>query len=215
MFDAQRSRPADASQTPALEEVNSPVRAPTVHSDVLVPMFQALVSGLFVALGVGAAIKIIFNVRWDIVGLLATLLFSFVGVAVWFWRMGWAASTIDKLEQRSGVDLNGDGFVPPHAYSVNRTQQPKRDPISYEKARLNEFVNYCYQHGTSIRTLRTRFADAEISRFQAILLRSDIGVAQWLNPRSHTQGWRLVVTHEEALDIVGRLGWSTAKGNEI
>lgn len=212
MFDAQRNRPPEApGRGPALEEINAPVRAPTVHSDVLVPMFQALVSGVFLALGAGAAIKIMFDLSWELVGLVAALLFSAVSVAIWFTRMNWAASTINKLEQRSQLDLNGDGYVPPHPYTVNNAGQPKRDPIAFEKARLNEFVNFAFQHGTSIRTLRTRFADAEISRFQAILLRPDVGIARWLNPSSHNQGWRLIVTHQEALDIIGRLGWETTK----
>lgn len=208
---------AKRPQPPTIEDVTSPVRPPSVHSDVLVPLGQAIVSGLFIGIAGATAARLLFNLDWSIVEPLGILLFASVAAGTWFWRMGWASSTIERLEQRTGVDLDGDGQVglAPHAYTVNRTQQPKRDAIEQEKARLAEFVAMIYQHGTDIRTLRTRFADGEIARFRALLTRPGVNVAAWINPRNRNQGWRPIVSYEQAVEIIGQLQWSTTGRSEL
>lgn len=208
-FDEVTTRAAPRSQ----QENYEPYRAPTAHSDVLVPLEQAAV------LGIGIGLLFILLAYWrnwqaDSRGWL--LLFAIpclvVTLIMFFWRMGWISeNTLYKAETLTGTDINQDGEVgePPHPVTVN--QKPGETEIDREKKLLERFLDACYQHGTDTRTLRNHgFTDGQIVRLRALLIQPNIGIARW-NDTSRKGGWKLIVPRDQANEIVRRLLWLPAQ----
>jgi len=127
---------------------------------------------------------------------------------MWLIRLQWADSTIMKVESFLQTDLNRDGAVgPPHAMSVNHQPPPQAATIQRERERLEAFIHACYRVGTATRGLRSQgFTDAEISRFRALLLRPDMGLARW-RTRSQKDGWLLTEPLAQTLAAINRLVW--------
>jgi len=127
---------------------------------------------------------------------------------MWLIRLQWADSTIMKVESFLQTDLNRDGAVgPPHAMSVNHQPPAQAATIQRERERLEAFIHACYRVGTATRGLRSQgFTDAEISRFRALLLRPDVGLARW-RTRSQKDGWLLTEPLPQTLAAINRLVW--------
>lgn len=186
------------------QDIYDPRRAPSVQSDVAVPLLQAVVSAIVVGLLI-AGILWLLDMRGDVIGQAFVIVACSVLVIMWFYRLGWVEKTIERVETLSGVDLNGDGYVPPHAYTVN-AKAGKFDPIAFEKARLQEFIAYAYAHGTDTPTLRSQFNDKEIARFRVLLMQPNVGCAMW-KAGHHNQGWQFTEPLEKTLEIVSGLQW--------
>jgi hypothetical protein len=195
-------------------ELSEPRRAPSVHSDVTVPLSQALVTAFaitLIPLSIGGMGIILFGTDgggtwWKLLTLFCVLVFAVTLAKAWFWRVAWVESTIEKLESMTGLDLNDDGYVPPHFYSV-RGQNDKRpvDPVEAERRLLLEFVEWAFSYGTSVDALERRFDRKEIARFRALLMRQDVGCAEWNNAKSAQSGWKFTRPRDEVLRIVDNL----------
>ena len=206
------------SQSPPsvpLENVE-PRRAPSVHSDVTVPLSQALVTAVaitLIPLSVCGMAIILFAERqagiwWRLLGLLSLLVFSATLAKAWFWRMAWVESTIDKLESITGLDLPGNDAEPPHWVTVRTNSNGARrqaDPVAAERQLLTDFVNYAFDNGTSVDALERRFDRREIARFRALLMRPDVGLATWNNAKAVNLGWRFVASKEDTLKTIDRI----------
>ena len=99
--------------------IETPTRAPGIVSDFVVPMLRSLFGGFIVALGAVSAV-------WTLGQLWAYFaertppgpsfpLFLFGWAAgmgyIWFFHEShWTRDTINGIEDRIGIDLNGDGL---------------------------------------------------------------------------------------------------------
>ena len=197
-------------QAPILtQEHTEPTRAPSVAADVWVPLCQSAATGaitglLFVMIALWAAARLTPR-EW---ALLWAIPCAMVMSIMWLIRLQWADSTIMKVESFLQTDLNRDGAVgPPHAMSVNHQPPPQAATIQRERERLEAFIHACYRVGTATRGLRSQgFTDAEISRFRALLLRPDVGLARW-RTRSQKDGWLLTEPLPQTLVAINRLVW--------
>ena len=195
------------------QEVSEAKRMPNVRSDVLVPLNQALLTAgivAFIPFAVGGTLLVFVEGRavyWKALGLACLCVFALSLAKAWFWRLAWVESTIKRAESVTGLDLNGDGEVePPHFFSVRGPQTARPvDPVEQERQRLTAFVNYAFEHDTATDTLLARFNRQEIARFRALLMRQDVGCAEWNNARAVNQGWRFVGTREHVLKTIDGL----------
>ena len=200
----------DMTTEPLAQEYEEPIRAPSIHADVWVPLLQAVTTGTIVgALFIMAAIWGELSLPPRSWALLWAIPCAGVVAVMWFVRLAWADSTIMKVENLFHTDLNRDGAVgqPPHAMSVNHQPPAQAATIQRERERLEAFIHACYRVGTATRGLRSQgFTDAEISRFRALLLRPDVGLARW-RTRSQKDGWLLTEPLPQTLVAINRLVW--------
>ena len=200
----------DMTTEPLAQEYEEPIRAPSIHADVWVPLLQAVTTGTIVgALFIMAAIWGELSLPPRSWALLWAIPCAGVVAVMWFVRLAWADSTIMKVENLFHTDLNRDGAIgqPPHAMSVNHQPPPQAATIQRERERLEAFIHACYRVGTATRGLRSQgFTDAEISRFRALLLRPDMGLARW-RTRSQKDGWLLTEPLAQTLAAINRLVW--------
>lgn len=199
-------------ETPILEQ-REPVRAPSIHSDVLVPFYRALAYGIGVGLlGVLIALALDWQLETRSWALLFAIPALIVVLAVLATQFGWAQSTLWKIEEYTRQDLTQDGRIgePPVFTSVNQYGRVTKHELTpeREKTRFLEFVRACYEGNTSVTTLTRRgFSESDIDRYRAILMRPDVGAARWRNDRSHQLGWKMVKPESEVIAVAERGLW--------
>lgn len=192
------------------QELTEPRRAPSLHSDVGVPLAQAVVTACVVALvpfaGGGIAIVLLNGSaeHWKLTALITTLVFAGALAKAWFWRMAWVEGTIDKLESLTGLDLPGNDRDTVGGYVVNGREsgRAKSDAVVLKRARFHEFISYAHAHATDTPTLRQGgYSQSEINEFRNLLIQA--GAATWKTDH-HNQGWAFLHSVEESLDIAAR-----------
>jgi len=93
---------------------SEPVREANKESDVYVPLFQALITGLFVALGLGLVVGVMGSYQsWPWWSGFAAAGVSFVFVSLWKWQdlLTDSRDLLRKVETIVARDLDGDGMI--------------------------------------------------------------------------------------------------------
>lgn len=203
------------ADTPLFEqfEQREPVRAPSVHSDVLVPVYRALAYGL----GTGVLVCLValaLSIEMDTKAWLLTFSIPMMVVllVVLFTQFGWVSDTLWRIEEHTGKDLNGDGQLgqPPVFTSVNQYGKVTKHELTpeREKTRFIEFVHACYEGNTSVTTLARRgYSEGEIDRYRAILMRPDVAAARWKSDKSHQLGWVMTKPENYVIEVAERGLW--------
>ena len=214
-----RSQPpitAAVKPEPFMVETRAPQRESKIESEILVPLFAAVISALVVMLvAVIGAVVLDWPLKSVPVAGGATLLL------MWAWRgvvrseaLLWTRETITQR------DINRDGAVgKPHDVTLldmRNWSPPPRAPIpegaslyaeTDTKRALIAFVMSCYTFrtpthaGTSERAhgirpwQRSRYKD-----FRDALIR--LGIADWQDKDNRRLGWELVVEQDVALGLI-------------
>lgn len=189
--------PAGAA-APAAVETWRPARVPSVESDVIVPILQALITAACAALASGAAAWWIEIARpWQIAG----GAFIIVLPAAWLWRMGIFSGLLEAGERITGRDLNRDTYVgEPHPMITNL---PAPDPNTEKQRRLHQFLDDALAHGTTYAQMQT----AGYSVRDWTLYRDTLTKLGATAP-TPKGGWQLAVTAEEAHSLInGHVSW--------
>jgi len=180
-----------------------------MESDVLVPFFQSLLTGLLAGLLAALGARLLLD--WELslateagalVGLLITML-------VWLQRLQVFSQLLWRIESRAGLDLNADGVVgQPRALVVNPDAAAARArKVRFEleagvtRRQLEDFLRQAYQVGTS----ESAMGIAPGRRGEYVAMRDllmQLGIADWKNPLNPRAGWELVVPAEEAFNIL-------------
>ncbi len=191
-----------------IQETYEPYRAPSVHSDVGVPLLQAFVTGALIGL-VLLAVALAVGWPFQAAALYGGVMLAVVTCIAWFWRLGWAEGTIEKVESLTGRDLNGDGEIGMHGVVVNGQRTAPRNPQEEWADKARTFVSWTYKHGTSLRAIRSSklFTEGEIERLSSMILRPDLDIARWKHPGDRKSGWGYTCNIEQALERVSRIMW--------
>ena len=189
-------------------EMWEPYRAPSVHSDVGVPLLQALVGAGLVGLAFGVLL-LAAGVTWRTAGPVAGVVCALAAVGMWFWRLHWATGTLEKIESLTGLDLNHDGTVGVHDVVVNGQSVAPRNVQEIWQEKANNFVTWTFKHGTSLRAIRGSglFTEGEIEKLSSMILRHDLDIARWKHLGDRKSGWGYTCTLEQALERVARIMW--------
>lgn len=191
-------------------EVRRPARAPSLEADVIVPGVQAAFTAIAAAICAGL-LAWAFGWSWRVVAVMfgATLAVS------WLARMRVADSLLWEVERLTGRDVNHDGEIgQPHgAVLVNAWEARQEaalvradDDAQSERQELTAFLHRCFvagcserAHGVKAGSGATRDAYCE---HRDVLL--SLGIAAWRNPAKPNAGWRLVVSHQRAVDLLAK-----------
>lgn len=198
------NKPAQAP----LQETYEPYRAPSVHSDVGVPLLQALVTGALIGT-LAAAALVTLGATLETAAFAWLLATTAVTTVAWFWRLSWAENTVEKIESITGRDLNGDGEIGVHGIVVNGQRAAPRNEQEIWADKARTFVTWTYKHGTSLRAIRSSklFTESEIEKLSSMILRPDLDVARWKHPGDRKSGWGYTCNIEQALERVSRIMW--------
>lgn len=197
---------ADQKAIAAQPEVFPPVRAPSAHSDVDVPLEQAAIIGLFVTVPVVALLYVVgvqlaFD-KWLVLGL---VLFCVVTLPAFFWRVGVVTEGLHRIEEWTGIDFEGDGSIGAHPASLGRGPAERVDPVQRAQDGMLRFVEVFYASGGNHHGLRSAgFTDAEINIYRQALI--DKGAVTWAG-KTHNAGVKLLMTKEQALVAVENIIW--------
>lgn len=167
------SLPPMQAEQQSVNANNMLARQITVQSDVLVPVFQALLSGLLAGLVLALLLAVLVP---SIAGDWHLWAGSFVlALAVaWFWRLNVIHDTLAWVEQVAQVDLNHDGAIGPPTHWTEKhtwTDDERKEAVVGAEHRLAQFVRACYEHGTTFRELRAAgFDDRDIVKYRRICL---------------------------------------------
>ena len=188
--------------------METPTRAPSIAADVLVPLFQAGVTGMLLS---GLVTFVSNRAGYD--GELGAL---WLGLALFISTVAWVFLVIDTrrllrtIEKLSGIDIDGDGqvgqvqerYIPVNAPAARReaaqiAQENERAEVACE---LAEFVARIPHIGSDVRTWAPRIGAQKYRTFRALLL--ELGWAAWNSPRDKRQGWSLVLPVREILQRI-------------
>lgn len=194
--------------TEPLQENYQPAREPSRHSDVVVPLLQAVISAALLTGFVGALIwasKSGAGPVWLLAVFMALL------SAFWFWSLGWVKGTLYRIESLIRHDLTGDNQigepelrpVPVHGQEIPRGVDAN---AAERQRRLREFVAVSFAKGTSVRALREAgFTEPESEQLGGYL--RDLGVAAWVSDTYHKAGWRYLRSQTEIEKIIAHTVW--------
>ena len=173
-----------------------PQRPLSVEGDVAVPLAQALVSGLLLAL-------LVTGVAWGFFGLSFAPVFMVslaVGViATWFWRLDVVTSTLWAIEELIGDDITGDKIVgkPPAVHLEitrgNKTEFAEIDGIG-DHQRLRKFAILALTNRLNERMTHTEFGWTR-DHWQGV--RDDMISRQWATWKGGTDSIRLTEQGKE------------------
>ena len=133
----------------------------------------------------------------------------------WLWRMRVADGLLWEVERFTGRDLNGDGAVgepPSQPVLVNAWQARQEaaqvraeDDAERERQALTAFLHRCFVAGTSETAHGVKASgpdrDTYVKQRDALL---SLGIAAWRNPAKPRAGWRIVVSHQKAMELLSR-----------
>lgn len=191
------------------QELTEPRRAPSVHSDVVVPLWNAIITAAiwalvpFMALGVVLAYFEAWVPWWKLLGMFCVIVFAVRLLFAWDSEREWVKTTIDKLESFTGLDLPGNDDNGVHGFTKNdsNSNRARNDAVALKRARLREFVEYAHSHATDTPSLRRAFSQSEINEFRNLLIQA--GCATW-KTQHHNQGWQFTHDLPASLDIVAK-----------
>lgn len=206
-FSISNGRAIDSSARPF--QVIEPYRTQTVHADVTVPLYQAVIGaslvGAVATVTAWCAITFILKIKMPeltVLGGVFALAFTGAFAYLWFTNVGFSRSTIIRIERAVGVDLDGDGKIGNgHPLKTNKTPSP---PHMTERDKFREFVTHCYEFGTTYAALRQWYRDPDIDRYVTWCLEYGIGK---LRGRTNKSGWETTMDEAEALKLVDGLEW--------
>lgn len=184
----------------------TPARPQTIHSDILVPLLWALVistptSVFMLVLGIDNGVKRVWVlpfVMWVVITVGVFIFYSRLVRRTWF--------TVESQYEQPPMQYYPQPQTVAYEERViglrNFQQGPVRKQLE-SKSELVSFAERCAERGTAIRN----FSDMKPKKY--IELRDRLissGYAEWINPSSPTQGWRMIARPEEVADNVVDLG---------
>jgi len=181
---------------------HAPQRWPSVASDVTVPFWQAVITGLLLAtlvtgliwgtLGNALANTLDISTARGAVSTFATV-FSLGVIFAWFWRMGVVTDTLWAIEEALSVDLDRDGAVgKPQSIRLeiqqgNRTEFADIDGLE-DLQRLRQFAILGLTNRLNERMVKKEF-DWSREHWQGI--RDDLISRDWATWGGGTESIRL------------------------
>lgn len=193
---------AAAQELPGYE-VERPTARPTLESQVLVPLLQAMIIGLvggLLSTWLLADLLEVVDGWWPSAGLLVLATFGLTFVA----KVGAAEATLWVTERTLGVDLDRDGVVgKPEAHIVT-VAGPGCSTLTPEERKRAKFVTFVRAVGVTGDGGYTRW-ERRLGRdryleFRDALLKT--GLATWRDPDNHRLGWELTRPAEEIIRAV-------------
>jgi len=189
-----------------------PARSASVESDVVVPLCQALGTGVFAGV-VGGMISSLAG--WEQVGLAGLATGAVASGLVWLALVRDHNASLWKIEEIVGRDLDGDGVVgrpapapepevgrmPTLAFSPTRVQQ-----MSTARAGFEAFVRGCARETAQNYWEQTRGIDrSDYMTWRETLIR--LGWARWrATSGARNQGWELAFPPDEVIEGLFRFG---------
>lgn len=184
-------------------------REPSVESDFILPFLQS-VGMAWAALVLSGLLAWAMGWPWKVPAVTFGLVLALALVA----RLRFMDSLLWSVETLTGHDMNGDGKVgQPAAFTLANPAQARRTAAqdvdataqAAQRAELLAFLHRCYQMGTGERShgVRASGSDREAYvRQRDVLL--NLGIARWKRDGRPRAGWVMAVSHQRALDIIGR-----------
>ena len=173
----------------------------TIGSDVGVPLFQSLLSGIFVA---SFFVFLISEVKpnWDVNLFKAWLLFCLASTAV-VWGLlladtRWPYSTVLFILENIFGDINKDGEIEHSPVFINRRQAKKEDKGNRHLEDFHDWVRSIPIKGTAWEAHEPTMKRRKYEGFRDSLLQG--GWAEWKDPEVHTLGWGLVEDPETIIE---------------
>lgn len=175
-------------------ELQSPHRAPSVESDVIVPLMQTLTTGFIV----GIAAAVIGARVWHQAGTLQLLPVTVAAslALAWLWHLRSAASTLWETnaivaDQDRAPQLPQPPAVEVHPVLVHDFQHQARTVAEQRwRSDLQEFIRGCAAPGgCGVRRWEGKLGRTRYGEFRDVLFRA--GAARWRNPRDPRGGWEL------------------------
>ena len=209
------------AQDPGDLITESPARAASFVSDVVVPIIQAAVTGGLAALLVTIALCELFDWLGGIASLpaispwrLGGVLWLAFSTMAWMVLLGQTRRLLWAKETRLGRDLDGDGVVGPppkvqeRVVIVNAGQaqaEAVRRGGAERASQFAEFVAAIPTAGTSLRAWEAELGRETYNDYRDALIR--LGWAAWKSTKrdgepNETKGWALTI---DAGDILSRI----------
>ena len=200
----RRKRQTAAVLRKPVTESQRPARTASVQGDVVVPALQAALTGSLATGALALAYQMLKGAGWS--WRVTAIVWLFVTGLAWLVLLSESRALLWAIESRLDVDLDGDGAagIPqPDDRLVLVRGRPHAAETARERRRADfvAFVLGC-QHDTSLR----RWEGLGMSRERYSSWRDrliDAGWAEWVDPASKRQGWRLLTSAQE---IIGSLG---------
>lgn len=203
--------PQASTDEPGLleHEIRRPARPPSFESDVLVPSVQAAFTAIAAAICAGV---LAWALGWHVRAVAVT--FGLVLAGAWLWRMRVADGLLWEVERLTGRDVNHDGqigrpglpvLVNPWQARQEVTRAQVDEDAQHERQELVAFVHRCYTVGCSegAHGVKASGPDRETYvKHRDVLL--SLGIAQWRNVDRPRAGWRLVVSHQKAMELLSK-----------
>lgn len=220
---------------PGSTELREPIRAMTAESEIVVPVGQAVITGLLV---MALAVVIAFvPLPWVVFA----LLFVLVTLILWLLLIVDGRRLLWRIERTFGADLDGDGAQgPPAEPQMFRIELSERTPAGQRTAWLDvpgttdTFATVCQSalSGLPLSEARWTGTGNPYARSQWAALRDtmlDRGLWEWMNPKARAQGLRLTAagrhvlrawlvqwedarTHAHAPDVPGKVSAGRERG---
>lgn len=173
-------------------EVERPMARPTVEGHVVVPFCQAMIIGGTVGLLATWGLVELEVVRhwWPAGGLLMLAAFGLAFLV----KVSSAEATLWTVERVIGADLDRDGTVgKPEDHDHIILAGPGPTTLTPAERKRGQFVTFVRAIGATGDTSRERFEGSlgrqRYEEFRNALIGS--GLAQWVDPDNHRQGWEL------------------------
>lgn len=194
----------------AVYEKRHSARPISVESDFAVPLAQSITCAIAAMLAASAG-ALALGWSWKV-----PLAAAGVGFAIaWLWRLRIVDGLLWSIESITQTDLDGDRKIgkPAASFTLANPAQARNEARQItatadseaQKAELLAFVHRCYTVGTGERAhgVRASGSDREAyCRMRDTLL--SLGIAKWKREGRPRAGWVMAVSHQRALDIIGR-----------
>lgn len=198
-------KPADTAPT---IETRTARRVPGMESDVLVPLSQAAITAVAVAIAAGL-------VSWaaDWSWRVPVVAFALALVLGWLWRLRLVDRLLWQIETWTDHDIDGDGAKgrPTVSYAVANPGQARsvvarenrQEAEDAERAALLAFVDKCFisgcgEHAHGVKASGPARADY-VARRDTLL---SLGVAAWRFPGNPRGGWTMTCSRQRARQLV-------------
>lgn len=167
-----------------------PARAPEVSGDVVVPLLQALITGVVAFLvGIGLCLALGWAIRIALgAGVAITAL-------AWMWLLMDHRRLLRRIKRIVNVDLDRNGYVGEPGERIRlEVSDPEERSISFldlplGEERLRSMARLALAGRLGVRDMRSVMTDTEWARARDELLRA--GLVRWRNPREPKLGLEL------------------------